>query len=134
MVLLKGFIFRAVKCIENGPQGSVLLGTSFMCCAFSQVHLRRILHALKIIFALPTHCLPLTVSLASHLLGNFSTVVWLGLATCWRRTSERNLSIGPLHALVFLFHAVLTKSWVGQVALRSPIKRHALDLAVSLDD
>ena len=26
MVLLKGFIFRAVKCIENGPQGSVLLG------------------------------------------------------------------------------------------------------------
>ena len=27
-----------------------------------------------------------------------------------------------------------TKSWVGQVALRSPINRHALDLAVSLDD
>ena len=28
----------------------------------------------------------------------------------------------------------LTKSWVGQVASRSPINRHALDLAVSLDD
>ena len=27
-----------------------------------------------------------------------------------------------------------TKSWVGQVALRSPINRHALDLVVSLDD
>ena len=27
-----------------------------------------------------------------------------------------------------------TKSWVGQVALRSPTNRHALDLAVSLDD
>ena len=27
-----------------------------------------------------------------------------------------------------------TKSWVGQVALRSPINRHALDLTVSLDD
>ena len=28
VVLLKGFILRAVKCIENGPQGSVLPGTS----------------------------------------------------------------------------------------------------------
>ena len=27
-----------------------------------------------------------------------------------------------------------TKSWVGQVALRSPINQHALDLVVSLDD
>ena len=27
-----------------------------------------------------------------------------------------------------------TKSWVGQVALRSPINRHALDLTVALDD
>ena len=26
--LLKGFIFRAVRCIENGPQGSVLPGTA----------------------------------------------------------------------------------------------------------
>ena len=26
MVLLEGFIFGAVKCIENGPQSSVLLG------------------------------------------------------------------------------------------------------------
>ena len=51
---------------------------------------------------------PLTVSLASHLLDNFSTVVWLGLATCWRRTSERILSVGSLHAPVFclLFHSV----------------------------
>ena len=29
MVLLKGFIFRAVKCIENGPQGWALLGTAW---------------------------------------------------------------------------------------------------------
>ena len=28
VVLLKGLIFRAVKCIENGPQGWVLLGTA----------------------------------------------------------------------------------------------------------
>ena len=27
-----------------------------------------------------------------------------------------------------------TKPWVGQVALRSPSNRHALDLTVSLDD
>ena len=76
------------------------------CAApFSQVHLGRILHALEIIFALPTHWVPLTVSLVSHLLDNFSTVVWLGLATCWRRTSERTLSVGSLHACL-LFHAV----------------------------
>ena len=33
----------------------------------------------------------------------FSTVVWQGLATCWRRTSERNLSVGSLHAPVHCF-------------------------------
>ena len=55
--------------------------------------------------ALPTHWEPLTVSLVSHLLDNFSTVVWLGLATCWRRTSERTLSVGSLHVCL-LSHAV----------------------------
>ena len=74
------------------------------CAAhFPQVPLRRILHALEIIFALPTHWVPLTVSLAFHLLDNFSTVVWRGLATCWRRTFERTLRFGSLHALVFCF-------------------------------
>ena len=83
-----------------------------------------------VLFALPTHWVPLTVSLASHLFDDFPTVVWLGLATCWRRTSERTLSVGSLHALVFVSLG-FTKSWVGQVALRSPINRHALDLVVS---
>ena len=104
------------------------------CAAhFSQVPLGRILHALEIIFALPTHWVPLTVSLASNLLDNFSTVVWRGLATCWRRTFERTLRFGSLHAPSFVSLG-FTKPWVGQVALRSPINRHALDLAVSLDD
>ena len=70
------------------------------------------------IFALPTHWVPLTVSLASHLLDNFPTVVWLGLATCWRRTSERILSVGSLHAHVFCFtrfHQVL--GWSSCLAL-----------------
>ena len=85
---------------------------------FSQVHLGRILHALEFIFALPTHWVPLTVSLASHLFDDFPTVVWLGLATCWRRTSERTLRFGSLHALVFCFtrfHKVL--GWSSCLAL-----------------
>ena len=76
------------------------------------------MQALEIIFALPTHWVPLTVSLASHLLDNFPTVVWLGLATCWRRTSERILSVGSLHAHVFCFtrfHQVL--GWSSCLAL-----------------
>ena len=98
--------------------GLLLEGTTlsfpqqFPPCAahFSQVFLGRIRHALEIIFALPPHWVPLTVSLASHLFDNFSTVVWRGLATCWRRTSERTLRLGSLHALVFCFtrfHKVL---------------------------
>ena len=55
------------------------------CAApFSQVPLGRILHALGMTFAMLTQWAPLTVSLASHLLDIFSTVVWLGLATCCR--------------------------------------------------
>ena len=38
-----------------------------------------------------------------------------------------------LHALSFVSRG-FTKSWVGQVALRSPINRHAVDPFVSLDD
>ena len=75
-------------------------------------------HALELIFALPTHWVPLTVSLASHLLDYFPTVVWLCLATCWRRTSERTLSVGLVHALVFCFtrfHKVL--GWSSCLAL-----------------
>ena len=102
-------------------EGTTLSSPLFFppCAApFSQVHFRRILHALEMIFALPTHWVPLTVSLASHLLDIFSTVVWLGFATCWRRTSERNLSVGSLHALVFFFtrfHQVL--GWSSCLAL-----------------
>ena len=59
-----------------------------------------------------------TVSLASHLLDIFFTVVWLGLATCSRRTSAKALSVGSLHALVFCFtwfHKVL--GWSSCLAL-----------------
>ena len=55
---------------------------------------------------------------AFHLFDDFPTVVWLGLATCWRRTSERTLSVGSLHALVFCFtrfHKVL--GWSSCLAL-----------------
>ena len=94
--------------------------SSFPPCAapFSQVPLGRILHALGMTFAMLTQWVPLTVSLASNLLDIFSTVVWLGLATCWRRTSERNLSVGSLHALVLCFtrfHQVL--GWSSCLAL-----------------
>ena len=71
-----------------------------------------------VLFALPTHWVPLTVSLASHLSDDFPTVVWLGLATCWRSTSERILSLGSLHALVLCFtrfHKVL--GWSSCLAL-----------------
>ena len=121
--------------------GLLLEGTTlssphlFPPCAapFSQVHLGRILHALGMVFAMLTHWVSLTVSLASHLSDILSTMVWLCLAICWRRTSERILSVCSLHALSFVSLG-FTKSWVGQVALRSPINRHALDLTVSLDD
>ena len=65
---------------------------------------------LIVTFAMLTHWVPLTVSLAFHLFDNFFTVVWQGLAACWRRTSERTLRFGSLHVLVFcftLFHKVL---------------------------
>ena len=58
-------------------------------CYFTPPSFGRILRTLELIFVLPTHWEPLTVSLTSHLLDDFPTVVWLGLATCWRRTSER---------------------------------------------
>ena len=103
------------------PEGTTLSSPHLLppCAApFSQVPPGRILQALELIFALPTHWAPLTVSLASHLLDNFSTVVWRGLATCWRRTSERTLSVGSLHVLVFCvtrFHKVL--GWSSCLAL-----------------
>ena len=103
-------------------EGTTLSSSPFLyppCAApLSQGPLGRILHALEMIFAMHTHWVPLTVSLASHLLDIFFTVVWLGLATCWRRTSERTLSVGSLHALVFCFtwfHKVL--GWSSCLAL-----------------
>ena len=106
------FFWRASGLLFEGTTLSSPLFLPPCAAPFSQVHLGRILHALEIIFALSTHWVPLTVSLASHLLDNFSTVVWLGLATCWRRTSERN------HAFVFCFtrfHQVL--GWSSCLAL-----------------
>ena len=88
-------------------EGTTLSSSAFFfppCAApFSEVPLGRILHALGMTFAMLTHWVPLTVSLVSHLLDIFATVVWLGLAICWRRTSERNLSVGSLHAPVLCF-------------------------------
>ena len=100
------------------PKSVCVLSSSpffFPPCAatFSQVPLGRILHALGMTFAMLTH-----VSPVSHLLDIFSTVVWLGLATCWRITSERNLSVGSLHASVLCFtrfHQVL--GWSSCLAL-----------------
>ena len=61
----------------------------FSTCYFSSPSFGRILRALELIFALPAHWEPLTMSLTFHLLDDVHTVVWLCLATCWRRTSER---------------------------------------------
>ena len=94
--------------------------TIFPPCAapFSQGLLGRILHALETFLAMLTLWEPLTVSLAFHLLDNFSTLVWLCLTTCWKRTSERILSFGALHVLVLCltrFHQVL--GWSSCLAL-----------------
>ena len=76
------------------------------CAApFAQALLGWLLHALEMIFAMLPHRVPLTVSLASHLLDIFSTMVWLGLAICWRRPSERTLSVARCMRCP-LFHAV----------------------------
>ena len=105
-------------------EGTTLSSSSFFfppCAApFSQASFGRILHALGMtfaIFALPTHWVPLTVSLVSHLLDNFSTVVWLGLATCWRRTSERTLSVGSLHVCLLSQRSHQVLGWSSCLAL-----------------
>ena len=91
------------------PEGTTLSSSQILfppCAApFSQALLGRILHALGMIFVMHTHWVPLTVSLASHVLDIFSTMVWLGLAICWRRTSERILSVARC-MLCPLFHSV----------------------------
>ena len=106
--------------------GLLLEGTTlssphlFPPCAapFSQVHLGRILHALGMVFAMLTHWVSLTVSLASHLSDILSTMVWLCLAICWRRTSERNSEclLAACFVLCFTrFHKVL--GWSSCLAL-----------------
>ena len=102
-------------------EGTTLSSSPSFFPPFSHVPLGRILHALGMTFAmLGTDCVS-GFPPFEHL----STVVWLGLATCWRRTSERNLSVGSLQCPRPLFHAVSP----------SPgLNRHALDLTVSLDD
>ena len=77
------------------------------CAAlFSQVPLGRIMQALEIIFALPTPLGATDCVSGFPPFGHFPTVVWLGLATCWRRTSERIPEVGSLHAHVFCFTSV----------------------------
>ena len=84
---------------------------------FAQALLGWLLHALEMIFAMLPHWVPLTLSLASHLLDIFSTMVWLGLAICWRRTSERILSVARC-MLCPLFHAVSpSPGWSSCLAL-----------------
>ena len=112
------FFRRASGLLSEGTTLSSPLFFPPCAAPFSQVPLGWILHALGMTFAMRTHWVPLTVSLVSHLLDIFSTVVWLGLATCWRRTSERNLSVGSLHAFVHCFtrfHQVL--GWSSCLAL-----------------
>ena len=63
----------------------------------------------------------------------FSTKVWLGLTICWRRTSERNLNVGSLHALVpcfTRFHQAL--GWSSCLALSN--QQACVRPTVSLDD
>ena len=102
------FSWRASRLLIEGTN----LSSYFLPCYFSPPSFGRILRALELIFALPTHWKPLTVSLTSHLLDDFHTVVWLCLATCWRRTSERIWVLARciLSSLVSLG---FTKSWVG---------------------
>ena len=99
------FIRRASGLLLEGTPLSSYQNLFPPCAASLFQVLGRIMHALGTIFALLTHWVPLTVSLASHLLDIFSTMVWLGLTTCWRRTSERILSVARcMHCP--LFHAV----------------------------
>ena len=88
------------------------------CAApFSQVSLGRILLAREMnpfFRAGFTLCGSLAGPLTPHLFDYFFAVAWGGLATCWRRTSERILSV----CCAARFHLVsrgFTKSWVGQV-------------------
>ena len=60
------------------------------------LHVLPFLHALEMLSLCPLYWL---LSFWTP----FSTKVWLGLTICWRRTSERNLSVGSLHALVPCF-------------------------------
>ena len=104
-----------------------------MCCPFSQDFLGRILHALEMFSLCPLYG---SYWLRLWLLSfwtPFSTKVWLGLTICWRRTSERNLSVGSLHALVpcfTRFHQAL--GWSSCLALSNQQAR--VRPTVSLDD
>ena len=99
--------------VASGRHYSLFFPNSLpsMCCSFRPSSSWRLLHALEMIFAMLPHWVPLTVSLASHLLDIFSTMVWLGLAICWRRTSERILRVARC-MLCPLFHAVSPSPWL----------------------
>ena len=79
------------------------------------------------------HCGSLAGPLTPHLSDSYLVVAWLGLATSWRRTSERILSVccaACLCPCFTRFHQAL--GWSS--CLRSPTNRHAVDHCVSLDD
>ena len=108
--LVSSFSPPVLSSSKSGLPDDTTLSSSqilFPPCAapFAQALLGWLLHALELIFAMLPHRVPLTVCLASHLLDIFSTMVWLGLAICWRRTSERILSVARC-MLCPLFHAV----------------------------
>ena len=103
------------------PEGTTLSSSPFFfppCAAtLSQVPLGRILHALGMTFAMLTHWVPLTVWFPTFWT---SFLQWSGWASLLaeKRTSERNLSVGSLHAPVLCFtrfHQVL--GWSSCLAL-----------------
>ena len=111
------FFRRASGLLSEGTLSSSPFFFPPCAAPFSQVPLGRILHALGMTFAMLAQWVPLTV-FWFPLLDIFSSLARLGLATCWRRTSERNLSVGSLHALVLCFtrfHQVL--GWSSCLAL-----------------
>ena len=97
-----------------------------MCCPFSQVYLGWILHALEIFSLCPLY-------------GSYWLRLWLlSFWTPLQRSGWASLFAGEEHLRGIwvsarcmpssLVSRGFTKSWVGQVALRSPTNRHALDL------
>ena len=98
-----------------------------MCCPFSQDLLGWILHALEMFSLCPLYGSYWVRLWLLSFWTPFSTKVWLGLTICWRRTSERNLSVGSLHALVPCFtrsHLKEGQGWWVQACVLHSIQCH----------